>query len=82
MFIWPVYVQIEFKIFNPAIPLKMDSLAKEEDCIDEDSNSETDDCNGDGEDETESKNSYFNYNHSYDFVPNWIKDAKDKETIN
>ena len=32
--------------------------------------------------ETIHKETYFNYNYSYDFVPDWIKDAKVKETLN
>ena len=42
----------------------------------------TDDYDRENDNETSSENKYFNYNYSYDFVPDWIKDAKDKETLN
>ena len=52
----------------------------EEDSIDDVNNSGTDDCNWENDDEIDNGTTYFNYNYSYDFAPDWIKDAK--ETLN
>ena len=60
----------------------MKGLGNKEDSIDEDSNSGTDDCNRENDDETACESTYFNYNYSYDFVPDWMRENKDKETTN
>ena len=60
----------------------MMGLDDEEDSIDEDYSGETNDFDRENNDETSGRSDYFNYNYSYDFVPDWIKDAKDKETLN
>ena len=71
-----------FKNNNPGIPLKMMGLATKYDSIDDDNQSGIDDYSGKNNDEIDNKDTYFNYNYSYDFVPDWIKDAKDKQTVN
>ena len=60
----------------------MMGLADEEDSIDEDYSGETNDFDKENNDGIPGGSDYFNYNYSYDFVPDWIKDAKDKETLN
>ena len=41
-----------------------------------------DDYSGENDDEMDTKDTQFNYNYSFDFVPDWMKDAKDKQTFN
>ena len=71
-----------FKVNNPGIPLRMMGMAAEEDDIDEDNNSEMANTNMMNNDEIDNEDTYFNYNYSYDFAPNWLKDARDQQTIN
>ena len=71
-----------FKENNPGIKLRMMGLDDEEDSINEDYSSETNDFDRENNDGIPGRSDYFNYNYSYDFVPDWNKDAKDKETLN
>ena len=59
----------------------MMGLATEDDSIDDENNSGMDDYNKEKDNETDNEDTYYNY-ISYDIVPNWIKDAKDKQTFN
>ena len=60
----------------------MMGMAAEEDDIEEDNNSEMANTNMMNNDEIDNEDAYFNYNYSYDFAPNWLKDARDQQTIN
>ena len=71
-----------FKENNPGIKLRMMGLDDEEDSIDEDYSGETNDFDRVNNDGIPGRSDYFNYNYSYDFVPDWFKDANDKETLN
>ena len=71
-----------FRETNPGIKLRMMGLADEDDSIDEDYSGETNDFDRESNDGTSGQSDYFNYKYSYDFVPYWIKDAKDKERLN
>ena len=61
---------------NLDIPLRMLGLAIEDDYTIDDNISETEDINGENKDEINEEEPYFNYNYSYDFVPNWTHNEK------
>ena len=51
-------------------------LAIEDDYTRDDNISETEDNNGENKDEINEEEPYFNYNYSYDFVPDWTHNKK------
>ena len=61
---------------NHDIPLRMLGLAIEDDYTIDDNISETEDINGENKDEINEEEPYFNYNYSYDFVPDWTHNEK------
>ena len=51
-------------------------LKSDHDSTDNDRSKSKDDIN-----ENDSKNAFFNYNYSNDFIPNWTDDAKNQQSV-
>ena len=47
---------------------------------DDDNNRAMDNTNMENNDEIDNEDTYFNYNYSYNFAPDWINDTKDQHT--
>ena len=64
-----------FKSNNPGIPLAMMGMPNDDDSILDDNSSQMEETHEENNDENENKVTYFNYNYSYDFKPDWISNA-------